>query len=912
MSSDELSNVIAAVKEVGYCFCKIISPNDAGITGAHQAGLYIPKNSSKFMFESPGIKGQNKERFVELVWSNGLTVNACFKYYGTGTRNEYRMTRLGVTFKVGELIILIKTTDNAYLGFRLSDEILIDLFLKELDITKDDTNSIINYDFNLRNTVGEPETIAKEYVKPVMSDDDLPKSDSSELINVNFRPKAHILTLLGEELIKDPVMAIYELVKNGYDADANRVDVYFSNITDINAATIIVKDSGIGMTDDVLENVWLEPGTAFRKPLDINGKRQIIRTPIYSRVPMGEKGVGRFAVHKLGKNIKLISRPCKINFDSEGNFVNKELLEYEINLEIDWNSFTQSKYLSDVKIIYSKNTDLKSFYFNENSGTYIKISNLKQIWNRGMARQLKRHSLSMVSPKNDLQKFVIDLNFNNNWLDKFPDINELLSQAPYKLTAILDQHYNLTFEYEFGLANNSGIGVRNIKDDKSYDRNIIGSLRPLFRSYYNEKGYENEELEKLLDEKAHLPLQFGAVMIDLYSYDLDPPSLKDVTYTPDILKKALKEQYGIKVFKDDLRVYDYGEPGNDWLALDIKRVNNKEWFSNNQNIGYVYLDSETSGSLIEKTNREGFINNESFDYFKIVLEYILIQFRIERQKDRLKWLKYNKKDTGTNFKSRVANFVSLINEAEIDNEDKKQKLLEEAEKIENEYEKAQETLLIPAGVGMTASVALHEIEKLVPRMEETVGIIPIDTTRIQDQVEELDEYVSGILSVLKQAGTKPVFVKEAIEQSIVNYQLKLRLRKITINIEIDDHIETIKCDKRYLVTMLMNLIDNSIYWLDSIYKEDKRILIKAFKFENVTRIVVADNGPGFNDSIEEIVTPFFSRKEGGIGIGMYLIDTIMMKYGKLNIFTNEQEFALEIDNFYDGAIVELVFNKNQD
>lgn len=901
-----LSDAISAVKAADVSFCKFISSNDAGATGGHQAGLYLPKNSVRLIFDTLGVKGKNMERFAELSWNDGETVTCCFKYYGTGTRNEYRITRMGKTFSKDDLVVIVKQNEEEYKGFILTQEIEKDLFLKELDLTREDTNGLITYVAAADEFPEQP----FDNTAPFVSDEELPDSDNSVTREVNFKPKAHILTLLGEELIKDPVMAIYELVKNSYDADAKGVDVYFSNITDLQHATILVKDTGIGMTEQILENVWLEPGTAFRKTVDEEGKRTVIRTPIYNRVPMGEKGVGRFAVHKLGNVIKLISRPGKVVLDENGKFLRKELLDYELNLEINWKIFTRSKYLSDVKIEYHKNTDPQSFYFKSDSGTYIKISGLKEIWNRGMARQLKRHTVSMVSPRNDPNQFQIDLNFNNNWLDRFPDINEFLKQAPYKLVALLDKDYNFTFDYEFHTANNPTIGGRKIRGDKSFDKNVLGMIRPAFRNYFEEKGLDDITIEELLDTKAREALPFGPVMIEFFSYDLDSASLKDVTYTPDILKKTIKEQYGIKVFKNDLRVYDYGEPGNDWLGLDNKRINNKSWMSNSQNIGFIYLNAAESGSLIEKTNREGFIKNESFDLFKIVVEYILTQFKNERQKDREKWIRFNKKDSGTSFSDRMANFVALINDAEIDDESKKQKILAQAEQIESDYEKAQETLLIPAGVGMTASVALHEIEKLVPRMEETVNNDPIDALRIRTQVEELDEYVSGILSVLKQSGIKPVEIREAISQSLGNYQLKLRIRKITVKIEFDDEAVKVNCDKRYLVTMLMNLIDNSIYWLDTIYRDDKSILIKVSKQGVYPKIIVADNGPGFKDTISEIVTPFFSRKEGGIGIGMYLIDTIMMKYGKMKIFTDNAE--AEVSEKYSGAIVELVFNKNQE
>ncbi|WP_300491847.1 ATP-binding protein [Flavobacterium sp.] len=898
--SETLYTAINTVKASKFSFCKFASPNDAGTTGAHQAGLYIPKNSYKLLFDKPGVKGQNKERFAEITWSNGTTSQCCLKYYGGGTRNEYRITRLGVHFKVDELVIICKTSEDEYSGFKISDEVEQEIFLKEFGIKKQHTNALIP---------NGSSTSEVEQQAPVETETqyeiELFPSEETEILSASFKPKAHILTLLGEELIKDPVMAIYELIKNSYDADAKKVEVHFNNIQDPKQANIIVKDSGTGIKEEVLRDVWLEPGTAYRKPYDTFGKRIIIRSPIFKRVPMGEKGVGRFAVHKLGNKIKLISRPSELILDNNGDVLENKLLDYEVEIEIDWKIFTQSSYLSEINIEYKKNTDKKSFYFQNSSGTYIKISDLKETWNRGMARQLKRHTLAMTSPKNDPQKFLIDLNFYNNWLDRFPEIDELLLQAPYKLTAILDKDYNLQFDYTFKLANNPTIGSREIKADIGV--NIMGSLRPVLRAYYEEKGFEDIKIEELLKEKEKDPLPFGGLIIELYSYDLDSPSLKDVTYTPDVLKKAIKDQHGIRVFKDDLRVYDYGEPDNDWLGLDLKRVNNKEWFSNNQNIGFIYLDSANSGALIEKTNREGFLNNESFDFFKIVIEYILLQFRIERQKDRQQWILFNKKEKKNSFKDRISNFMTLVNEIEIDDEEK-QKLLNEATQIENDYEKAQDTLLIPAGVGMTASVALHEIEKLVPRMEETVEVAPIDTEKIRTQVEELDEYVSGILSVLKQAGTKPIDIKEVIDLAVNNYQLKLKVRKIEIEKDIPEDIGLFNCDKRYAITMLMNLIDNSIYWLDTINKDKKTILIKAYKNEGATHIIIADNGPGFKDELHEIITPFFSRKEGGIGIGMYLIDTIMMKYGKLKIYTDNDN--TELPDTYNGAIVELIFNKN--
>jgi hypothetical protein len=400
--------------------------------------------------------------------------------------------------------------------------------------------------------------------------------------------------------------------------------------------------------------------------------------------------------------------------------------------------------------------------------------------------------------------------------------------------------------------------------------------------------------------------------MEIYSYDLDSATLRNYTYDSKTLKNILNQHSGIKVFKDDMRVFNYGEPGNDWLELDIKRVQSKKWFSNNQNIGFVYLDSENSTSLIEKTNREGFIDNEAYKiFYKCVLE-VVNDFRIERNTDRNKWLDYIKPAPKTRkFEDQTSLFNELIDSTDFSDEEKKQKLKNEAQNLQKDFEEKKDTLLIPAGVGMTASVALHEIEKLVPRIKEVVNAVPFLPALGNEKVNELDDYVQGILSVLRKGGNKPIKIQESIEKSISNYSYKLKTRKIEAITDFDNNVDIIKCDKRYFITMIMNIIDNSIYWLDTIYKQDKGIYFKTYLENDFPVITIVDNGPGFKDGITDLVRPFFSRKDDGIGIGLYLIDTIMMKYGKFEILENSELEDIEIPTKYRGAAIKLTFNKNQ-
>src|SRR5260221_12796042 len=123
-------------------------------------------------------------------------------------------------------------------------------------------------------------------------------------IEVNFKPRARLLLQLGDQLIKNESIALIELVKNSYDADAKNVDIYMENVDDPDNGIIIIEDDGFGMDAKTVEDVWMEPGSDFKSEQFL--KREA--TPRFNRLPIGEKGIGRFGVHKLGNQIEMTSK----------------------------------------------------------------------------------------------------------------------------------------------------------------------------------------------------------------------------------------------------------------------------------------------------------------------------------------------------------------------------------------------------------------------------------------------------------------------------------------------------------------------------------------------------------------------------------------------------------------------------
>lgn len=147
--SDIVNLAIESVNKSKTSFCKFISANDAGSTGGHQEGFYIPKNSIPLMFDVPGVKGENKERFITIKWQNDFETQSRFIYYGQGTRNEYRLTRFGRGFpfltenNVGDLFILSHIAGDYYEGFVLQTDEDIEDFFADFNISSNETNRLI-------------------------------------------------------------------------------------------------------------------------------------------------------------------------------------------------------------------------------------------------------------------------------------------------------------------------------------------------------------------------------------------------------------------------------------------------------------------------------------------------------------------------------------------------------------------------------------------------------------------------------------------------------------------------------------------------------------------------------------------------------------------------------------------------
>lgn len=148
--SEILNLAIQKVQKSKSAICKFITANDAGLTGGHQCGYHVSKGAWSMFLDEEAIKGTNIDIPITIHWQNDFETESHFKYYGVGTRNEYRITRFGRNFpflndeNVGDLLVLARYDKDYYEAFVLQTDDDIDDFFSYFNLSYDKTNQIID------------------------------------------------------------------------------------------------------------------------------------------------------------------------------------------------------------------------------------------------------------------------------------------------------------------------------------------------------------------------------------------------------------------------------------------------------------------------------------------------------------------------------------------------------------------------------------------------------------------------------------------------------------------------------------------------------------------------------------------------------------------------------------------------
>ncbi len=414
----------------------------------------------------------------------------------------------------------------------------------------------------------------------------------------------------------------------------------------------------------------------------------------------------------------------------------------------------------------------------------------------------------------------------------------------------------------------------------------------------------------------------GRIDLDLYIFDREPRILALGVTDRKGLREFLDESGGIRVYRDGIRVYDYGEPGNDWLGLDVGRVNiPTQRLSNNIVVGAASLTLETSSGLsqqggkdlhakerlglIEKTNREGFVENATFRAFREAVRYSIAQVAAERNKDKERIRRaYSAKKPKEPVLGVLTELRGKIEEQQLTEE-----LGSYLDRIEADYTAIRDRFLVSATAGLSLMVVIHEVDKGI---QELLRAIEKEraSPRVVKLAKHIADLVEGLGALARGSENKREKASELITLARFNTELRLKAHNIEVTLRAGGDFET-KCSPRLIVSTLMNLIDNSIWWLDNKWGKDKaddrkRIYIATSReFQAGPAIVVADNGPGFADPPEYLTQPFFTRKPNGMGLGLHLADQVMKAQGGRLEFPDRGD--VQLPSGIDGAVVALVF-----
>lgn len=715
----------------------------------------------------------------------------------------------------------------------------------------------------------------------------------SNVTTASFRANAHLLKLLGDQLIGDDRLAIFELVKNAYDADATLVEVEL-NLEDKNPFITVWDRDGHGMNKDTILNKWMEIGTESKR------NSNWVKSPRFNRLPLGEKGVGRLAVHKLGSVMQLNTR-------SEGS--------PEIQITINWpNVIGQAVYIEDTKINIEELLQPRYFLDGE-TGTRISISNLnKQKWTRGDIRRLKRLLTSLTSPFQTASDFDVTLSVPGREKDygDILDANDVVNNALWKYEFEINTSGEFSYKYTFTPPSLYSTLKEKIKEGT----NECLELFPPSKEERLSRFLESRDKQLLTSNDLS---SIGPIKGCFYVFSREKEILNSLGAYQSI-RQYLDDNTGIRIYRDGIRVFNYGERNDDWLGLNAMRVNNpSKRIAVNLVIGNVELNLADSRGLEEKTNREGFDENDDFVRFRLIIFSIMEHFHLLHLSERKsideakKGVKIKEKLPTQRFDENIKELKDGLIKHKLEKE-----LGGQLQRIESDYKQMREVTL-SAVTGVNLAVIFHEVERGIIQLNSDIKK-NVDYDTLRERSGHLAKLLEGFAPLLKKNGSKEFPAKILIETAIDFSRHRFTHHNIVISCPVltnEANSFDIKGPSNLLLAAINNIIDNAIHWTvikaekekNNSYKSGIQITTLTDFFKEGPAIVILDNGAGFDLSPDEAVQPFNTTRPGGMGVGLYYADQVMESIGGKIIITNSEE--LDLPDIYCGAAVALVFNKRK-
>ena len=493
-------------------------------------------------------------------------------------------------------------------------------------------------------------------------------------LKIPFKVSARTAKLIGLENFSTEEGAVVELVKNTYDADANNCilifDIKVKSEREINAEGVEVEtekfdkensgiyiiDNGVGMNDSIIQNQWMTIGT---------DNKLYEHTTEAGRVKTGAKGIGRFALNRLGMLTSMTTLPIMLE-NPEGDLVNNED-NRGFEWMVDWKDFDiKGATVSDVEAVLTENDnlDLKQEFLKRyasypkvveavgamdfKSGTVIEIKELNDEWNEEKLRKLFGN-LEMLLPPEGQNDFNIDFFLLNNQ-DEFGKVKRAYyDDFDYKIKASYNQDDDKLLKLEIS-RNELDVDALENRYREVFQLDMMKSAPYRLEDFKKNKIdieipiaklVSNQVDKNLLDKIGKFDFTFYFLKNSI-SDDKDDGDLKKYPYksiNSANRKSWLRKFGGIKIFRDDFRIRPYGENGDDWLRLGERQAQSPGGAGQrlggyrirpNQIAGTIKISRIHNASFQDKSGREGLIENDEFELFKNIIIDIISLFERDR------------------------------------------------------------------------------------------------------------------------------------------------------------------------------------------------------------------------------------------------------------------------------------------
>lgn len=721
---------------------------------------------------------------------------------------------------------------------------------------------------------------------------ELSKQDNE---SASFSVNASIIRRLGRELMASQETALAELVKNSFDADSTTVKVIFSG-TEKAGGRLIIEDNGVGMTPEQVKDGFLRIASDL--------KEIARRSSRYERKRAGQKGIGRFAVERLGQKLTLITSTLEDPLATE--------------LTVEWSAFEKSADLLSIRHPIARVPKKTP------EGTTLIIDKLREPWSMEAIQTAEAYVGDLSEPT----YFSGHLPPSKKEEEKEEE-SDIPEDPGFKVEfSVLDGVKPKRIEQAELSVVNAALALIDATVDETgrWEINLKSNVLKLDRNFTIKDIAKEEQAKWRFTALRCIRLQ-AAYFVN------DKELLEGIKSSK--ITKTLRSRGGIKIYRNGFRVPPYGNPDDDWLTLarlEARRailvpLKNTNW------MGFVSIDDPDNALVVETSNREGLVLNDFFSELSEFTRNALIFLAEEAGRLRNKKIYASDNDFGQAKSERALKAAKTVTKyiADLQNTRKSSQSsytkdavtdstladikieLEKIVKDSNDLIGEVAILRVFASVGMSVLMFSHEVKGLLTSMLSQIdelleekGIPNKTRLYLKDLRSTLDrlQHLTGFYEATGSAASDRtltgVDVYSLAFGFVESFKPQAEKRGIKMVFEGDDQlsIRTVSMHEAELSSVFINLYTNAV---KAIHKKTNatrhEIRVRHSRVGNADVIEFMDTGSGIKAAEkDEVFKPFFTTtpvkralRPGdpemfGTGLGLTIVrDAIRSARGTIDV-----------------------------